>query len=328
MRALFEEITDLPRLLAEAEAEILEREKDTCEHPGCYQPTNIGSRHCDEHQTGLAVRTTVKQLVAGFVAATVEIRECYARLHKVEGRLTDLFIVGGESYKRMRIEGRHHHDSIDWTDPDGSIEKLKRQAWGVIAERLEVRRALSIRAAKALDEKLERGDLPDLTEENIWAWFKPFAASIEDTFREAIIEVFDWLRPREHYGDCVAKLKTNQKNAKLEIGRKIIVSGVAHRGYGRSRFRVGDWASPRLRALENVFSMLDGQGGIGKTYYSEIENQVQANENRTGIFDTRYFKGRLFGNTNMHMEFKRLDLLARFNMAAGGANLKPGVETE
>ena len=297
-----------------------------CETPDCYNETISGTRFCKEHQTGLAIRTTVKQLCAGFIAATIEIRECYARLHKVEGQLTDLFIIGGEKYEHMRIEGHNYNDRIDWTDPDGTIEKLKRQAWKVIAARLEVRRALSIRAAKELDEKLERGDLPDLTEENIWAWFKPFATSIEETFKEAIVEVFDWLRPREHYGDCVAKLKTNQKNARLEIGPRIIVSGCAHHGYGRSRFRIGDWASPRLRAMENVFSMLDGQGGIGKTYYSEIENQVQADGNKTGAFDTRYFKGRLYGNSNMHLEFKRLDLLARFNMSAGGANLKPADE--
>ena len=42
----------------------------------------------------------------------------------------------------------------------------------------------------------------------------------------------------------------------------------------------------------------------------------------SNTFETPYFKGRVFSNGNMHLEFKRRDLLKRLNQIAGGRRLR------
>jgi len=44
---------------------------------------------------------------------------------------------------------------------------------------------------------------------------------------------------------------------------------------------------------------------------------------REGRGETPLFRFKAFRNQNVHLEFKRLDLLKRFNQIAGGRRLKP-----
>lgn len=80
----------------------------------------------------------------------------------------------------------------------------------------------------------------------------------------------------------------------------------------------------RLSALENVFTSLDGRGSVTKNYYSAISTAIKAAPKaETCQGETPYFAFRGFRNGNLHLRIKRLDLLARFNRMAGGANLRP-----
>lgn len=79
-----------------------------------------------------------------------------------------------------------------------------------------------------------------------------------------------------------------------------------------------------LRALENVFTALDGKGSITKTHNGEIIDAINRSTDGTG--ETDYFRFRACRNRNLHLEFKRLDLLARLNQIAGGARLRPKPE--
>jgi hypothetical protein len=95
--------------------------------------------------------------------------------------------------------------------------------------------------------------------------------------------------------------------------------------YVRS-WRVNYTAEQRLTALENVFTALDGRGQITKSHYSQIHNVVHA-EGFDGAGETEYFRFRVFQNGNLHLWFKRPDLLARFNALAGG-RLRPAEAAE
>lgn len=77
----------------------------------------------------------------------------------------------------------------------------------------------------------------------------------------------------------------------------------------------------QLRAIENVFSALDGKGSISKTHNGLLVDAI--NQSADGRGETDYFRFRCFKNRNLHLEFRRLDLLARFNQIAGGARLRP-----
>jgi len=85
--------------------------------------------------------------------------------------------------------------------------------------------------------------------------------------------------------------------------------------------RISYWQEQKFIALENVFSALDGKGQICKSHKSAIANELE--KTRAANVETPYFKVKCFGNGNMHIEFKRLDLLEKFNRIAGGKNLRP-----
>ncbi len=276
----------------------------------------------DPPPTSLALRHTIGAMVLTFAESEREIRACFAKMVETEQRLVDTF--GGH----MSIEAGHHGTSFQ--RPDDTMRDLRRHAYQRLAEKLEIRRAMSIRAAEELDYRLgikqnslTVRDFPELTEANVWAWFEPYAVTIPEMFAEAMREVWDWLRPREP-SRWDKDYKTNHAS-RLVLGEHLILTGIVERGYGRDRWRLCDYAAPRLLALENTFSMLDGKGGISKTYRGAVSDAIAA---ATGNdFDAGpYFKGKVYKNGNMHLSFKRMDLVRELNKRAGGMNFKPGPE--
>jgi len=138
---------------------------------------------------------------------------------------------------------------------------------------------------------------------------------VQEGFAAAVQEVFEWLRPRR------TRFNRYKTNTELEVGRRAIIPFVVGLRYCGDGFDVGYRQEANLTALENVFSGLDGQGEIRKGYYSLLSGAIkQAGIDGRG--ETDYFRFRACRNGNLHLEFKRLDLLQRFNEIAGGARLR------
>lgn len=268
----------------------------------------------------LTLATTVRELCSSFREAEASVRRCFAELVETETRLNAVYLtVDNDSKHRwngIRIEAGENHYT-DFTSVEKTVGKMRRQAWQTIAARLELHRVMSVKRKQEHDEYLAKAKLPELTEEEVEKFVQRFATQMLDMFEESVKEVFNWLRPNPNWD--VGKLKTNQKNARLEIGEKIIIgSAVSSKWDGRLEIR--DWQRQRFIALENIFNLLDGRGGVSKTYNGEIVDAVAAATN--GVGETPYFSFRNFRNGNMHLRFKRLDLLSKFNSIAGGKNLK------
>ena len=85
--------------------------------------------------------------------------------------------------------------------------------------------------------------------------------------------------------------------------------------YGRSR--------DVLRAMDNVFHLLDGQGTV-KTTEGPLVDAINACPVDVGEGETVYFRFKCYRNRNLHLEFKRMDLVQKLNAVAGGERLKPG----
>lgn len=63
--------------------------------------------------------------------------------------------------------------------------------------------------------------------------------------------------------------------------------------------------------------------GMAVAFRAAAADIDQAFKLLAGADETAYFRFRCFKNGNLHIEFKRLDLVARLNQVAGGARLKP-----
>jgi hypothetical protein len=125
---------------------------------------------------------------------------------------------------------------------------------------------------------------------------------------EAVQEVFEYLRPHH------SRYKTNTE---FEIGKRVILFALETKWGGG--FRVDHYREQHIRAIDNVFHALDGNGTI-KTHRGPLIDAIEAAKNGTG--ETEYFRFRCFRNRNLHLEFKRLDLVAKLNAVAGGMRLR------
>jgi hypothetical protein len=257
-------------------------------------------------------RTTLSQLVAAYRQSDLEIRQAFALLLSAQERLKLAF--GGEhSFNITREIARLR---LDFNEPDKLIGEIKKGAWRALVGRMELRRILSVAASKKLDTQLETGeDLPEIDEKAILAMLEGTLARTNEFLEEAVKEVFEHLRPRH------SKLKTNSE---LEIGPRVILGWAVEQAYRSPKFHVDYHRQDNLRAVDNVFHALDGHGSV-KTHRGPLIDAIEASQDGTG--ETLYFKFRCCANRNLHLQFKRLDLLQKLNQIAGGNRLRPAPPT-
>jgi hypothetical protein len=251
----------------------------------------------------------VEELLRVYAQAQADVVAGFALLKKAE---TDM----DEVFKLDDIGGSFHaycgHSAIR-ADPTDTLIHMKRETWGRIVDRLEIRRMLSVKRANELDKQLRDGDLPELTLNAVVEFVEFYQEQGPQMLKEAVDEVFSFLRPRG------SDYKTNTE---FEIGERAILSGWVCVNWIGTGYRPSDYRGAEFIALDNVFSMLDGRGTIAKTWRGELADAVEKSGPR-GVGETRYFAFKCFRKRTFHLRFKRLDLLKKLNMIAGGMNLKP-----
>ncbi len=255
----------------------------------------------------LANKQTITQLVAEYEKSREEIIEGYRLLNQAQKRLNDAF-GPYTSYGNFDTIDRYNHSS----KAEDIIKKITRSVWAILIENLGVHKIASIKRRDEISKKIEDGKLPDPTVENIYAIFQTLIQNQDEFAREAVKEVFEILRPRN------GEYKTNSL---YEIGKRVILSWFCEGSYSyQTPFRVNYSHEKDLIALDKVFYLLDGKG-IPDGYRSPLVDAI--NTSTTGQGETEYFKFKCHYNRNLHLEFKRLDLLEKLNQIASGAVLKP-----
>ena len=267
----------------------------------------------------LAFRHTPAELVRIYDEETDAIRKAAARIEAAQERLGATFSHDNKSIRLVHDRGGLY---LSEHEVERMLLRLRHEVWGAIIARLGVRRMMSHKRAAQLDEDLKHQRMPEITERSIAELVDGFASNLGTMLEEAVEEVFDWLRPRAFNGH---EYKTNSQ---YEVPGKVILQYIVE-VWGKyvSNWRVsyGGHADQMLTSLENVFSALDGKGQITKTHYSTISTLIRT-EGFAGAGETPYFKFKTFQNGNMHLEFRRKDLLEKFNRIAGGRRLRKASE--
>jgi len=226
-------------------------------------------------------------------------------LVSAEKRLKETFKPDSYLFDLSRTDSRYRR----YEDPDELLKELKKDVWRALIDRMELRRILSVKRNEELNRQIETGkDLPDIDEAQILAMLEGTLANTGAFIEEAVQEVFEFLRPRN------SRYKTNTE---FEIGKRVILFAVENKWGGG--FRVDHYREQHIRAIDNVFHALDGNGTI-KTHRGLLIDAIEAAKDGTG--ETEYFRFRCFRNRNLHLEFKRLDLVAKLNALAGGMRLR------
>lgn len=257
--------------------------------------------------TDIAKRETLAAMIGTYQQATLKIEEAYTILEEAQKALRAVFL-DAPGY-RFSVNERSNTD-VGQIASKAIIARIKKDAWAVIVERMELRRLLSIQRRNELDAQIEKGELPELTDESVLALFETSAANVNTYMEEAVKEVFEFLRPRQ------SRYKTNTE---FELGKRVILTWQVEKGWSNGAFRVNYHRDKYLTALDNVFHMIDGKGPI-KTYHGPLYDAITNSPDGTGKTD--YFKFRCCINGNLHLEFLRPDLVARLNAIAGGNRLR------
>jgi hypothetical protein len=273
--------------------------------------------------TDLTIRTTVRELVVAFEEAERDTRTAFAVLVAAQGRLASAFGVPAGEGARIDATSHGFHDAFD--KPDRAIRRLEQWAWWRIVERLELRRLMSPARWDALQNQIDEHakddwersrsgipPMPPITEQTVMDFARGYQLSLPDLFAESIREVFEWLRPRH------SQYKTNSE---MEIGKRVILEHAVQRGLCGEYY--ADAVGIKIAAMENVFNALDGNGQIARQYHSDLERAIRKCKSKNTRGETTLFRFAVHKNRTLHLEFKRLDLLARFNQIAGGARLRP-----
>lgn len=101
--------------------------------------------------TDLARRATVTELVNAFQRAEAQVRSSFAALVQAQRDVNLAF--GFSDCRQINVSASDHWGSR-FDDPDAAVARMARDAWKAIVDRLELRRAMSIKRWEDLDRQL------------------------------------------------------------------------------------------------------------------------------------------------------------------------------
>lgn len=256
-------------------------------------------------ETALSQRQTLAELVAAYQRAERDIREGFRLIADAQRALGRAF--GSDDRDTIPVIGRYHQRP-DFDAADESLLAVNRTVWQRLVDRMQVKQMMSIEAAKELDRQLEHDELPPITVEAIETLVAGFRRQAPDMLQDAVNEVFGRLRPPG------SKYKSNSE---MEVPKRVVLSYMVERHYG-GKLRVRWDRQQELIAMENVLHSLSGKGSVCRGHHSDLSNAID----ESPVGETDLFRYRVFANGNLHLTFRDLDLLARFNQLAGGARLR------
>lgn len=272
--------------------------------------------------TGVVNYTKATELAAAYRVHVKRITELILELGENLDSLNAAYARdAGYGFRlRLDIDGDQYND-FDERSQEKWIAHARRNAWKVLIEKLGIRSIMSSKRQKELDEVLNgKGDinkLPPISEDTILSVLEGMVIRTDEFLNELIAEEMEWLLPVRGWG---AEYKTNQANLHKLTG-KLIKTWTVENKWGGG-FRVRYQVESHVRNVDNIFHMLDGKG-LAKGHNGPLVAAIETTSDGTG--ETEYFRFRVFSNGNLHLWFKRADLVSKFNeLAATGAKTLGG----
>lgn len=258
-------------------------------------------------------------IAQAYQSGTTRIRDLLGELAVEVDKVKDAFRFESTFGSYFDLDLRYESETYNLDEKGIGIvlREMKRHAWAVLVRKLDIMKLMSAKRQEELKEALfySRGHnkaavdaLPDIAPETIMAVLSGYIESAHEFLEEKIREEYRWLVP------CSAnhELVTNQLD---RVGRKVIKHFCVHRNYDGG-FTTNYHNETHLSAIDSVFFALDGKG-IPKEHGGQLVSAIKSS-GKDGVGETDYFRFKCYRNNNLHLEFKRLDLLARFNEIAVG----------
>ena len=246
-------------------------------------------------------RGSIADLVQEYEAICDMVDQSWQLLKQADTRLKRA--IGGED--------RYSGDLATWKlDHEFHALKptLKRKFWDYVIARSGIKNIMHHRVRRELENQMcDTRTMPDFEMQAIQATLYGWAESSGDVFAQMCQETFKSMLPwRDDY-------KTNKRH---RIDKKLIMSG-AMSWYGGG---LGQCAREKLQDLDRIFHQLDNK--TPPEYPHDLATIInEADRAKDAWCENEYFYIKWYANRNIHLTFKKLDLLADFNrLGAGESN--------
>ena len=243
----------------------------------------------------------VHTIVENYDEAKKEITAGYDSIIAANGRIQA--VIGGYGFSDFKIR-----DAARCIEHD--INEMKKQIWRHIFNKCDIYNLVSEKRRDELDDQLEKGELPEVTVETIQSTLDGLLNNVGNLYKETVAEAFEFLRPPG---------SRHKTNTEYEVGKKAVKEWCFDTSFGSCRlaYRI----EPHLRSLDNAFHLMDGKGPVKYPggMYTALSTACRENKWKA---ETEYFKLKWYKVGTLHIDFKRLDLVAKMNAMAGGNRLR------
>ena len=254
----------------------------------------------------LATQHGASELVLAYKEIREHIQQAYSHLKKA-GEVFDAYF-NDRPYSANFASPRKREETL--------LKELKVKVWRHIVAVTGFQKLVSRQRVKEFDRSCESGDLPEITELEVRGFVGTIIENSTTLAQETVKEVFAILTPGKRLHN---HLKTNAGESAWKIGKKVILTWMLDTWYQHPHVLVS--SEDDLIQLDRVFHLLDG-AGIPDGYKSPLVDAINTIGEFGVMGETDYFSFRCFQNGNLHLWFKRSDLVEKLNLIAGsGENL-------
>lgn len=259
------------------------------------------------------------QIVAAVDESLKDVYSAFELFEKAKVRLKNT--LGEHRDSLWRGELREYSIDNGWRTGiyENSKRKIKQNAWAFIVDKTQIKSLLSIKKQGELDAQLfgdrdnrDEDLLPEITEENIFEFINGTLGKAEDLVEDALQEVFEILRPHHSYHNF-------KSNSEFEIGKRVCFEWYMDTSCGMCRTNYS--REKELGAIDKLFHLLDGKP-IPQYPSGIVIALNEACRAKKWEAETDYFILKWYKKGSLHIEFKRLDLVAEINKRAGGMRLR------
>jgi hypothetical protein len=242
-------------------------------------------------------------MVDSYEASCRDIDQAFALLKLAGKRMESVYGRGFDCVYLVR----YHNTAKEVKD------QIKKEAWKTLLDRLEIKKIMSIEDLEKTYRSFEKIEsIPEINIANLTEITIGLLENVPEYSKRLVEEVYKILMPGNNNYD---KYKTNKKNARRFLGKKVILVWMVEIGYD-GKYIVKYHAEEQLTAIDKVFYALDGNG-IPGGYKSSLVDAINLTSIKDGIGETEYFRFWCYQNGNLHIEFKRHDLVDKLNQIAG-----------
>lgn len=250
-------------------------------------------------------RETVDDIVNHYKRIVRETKAGYKLLARANTTLRESINQYG------RVSPKGVYTDFDERTLESVLHEVKCHTWKGIIDRIGIRNVMDSSKRKEIDNQLETGEgLPEVETEAIMKVIMSIVGNAESYMTASIKEAFEIIRRKSE-----GFKSTGQE---WSVTDKAVLTYMIEKSYGRnSRYHVcyGRSSEDALLSVESAFRMLDGKGPC-KGHSSELAGSI--NSSLSGDGETEYFRWKAFKNGNLHLWFKRMDLVEEMNAVAGG----------